>query len=803
MADMDACRSKLPIWNLFGALGLRGADKVAAWGGVGNGAKIRSPFREDNSPSFSVYTRDGIGFWKDHGTKEAGDEIQLIEAARGISNTEAMQLYCELAGVPWGTGGKPTSPSKPWKPAKQAPPVLPKKSLADRLEGVEVPKKEKPKSTGFGEIVREYDYQDEKGKLLHQTLRMEPKSFRQRRPANQDDDPATARGGFVWSLKDSRVVPYHLPELMAAPKCEPIFLVEGEKDVENLEALSTEGLEVVATCLPMGAGKWREEFAEFFRGRWVVVIPDFDKPGLEGADLVAREIFKVADRVGVLHLESLSKQARPGWDVSDWLEGEWEIGITIEEQYRKLMDQAELAGVEELDLFSDCVGLRHNGGVSIDQDLLARLLVRIENIIYCGDSFWQWNGLIGIWEKRREKTWIERQVRRRICAAGGGSVITSSLVASVVRLAMSERVFFPEALNNHKAGVFAVRNGLYDIKTGILLPHRAGHLTTVQTPHRFEPGAECPEWEAWLAERQEDQETRDQIQEMFGYCLAPWLSYHQFFFLYGEGGTGKSTTVDVLEWLVGDENKVAVELTELDNAFMRSQLVGKSLALCKELTRHSLKHIGLIKAIVSGDPISVDVKYGTGFDFRPKCRVVMESNVLPMSADSSDGFERRFIQVNFDKQIERSNMQYNFQEKFKSEMSGILNWALVGYRRVKERGRFIHTKKSQQATDDFKKHRAQVETFLKSGILKEFPHKEDNGEITRLCVWMEEIYESYLEWCAQEDVVAFYKEKSPFARELFTKKPEWRVRKKRERVNDEIRDSRLYGIQIVENLIST
>ena len=803
MADMDECRAKLPIWNLFGALGLQGADKVGAWGGGGGEAKICSPFREDNSPSFSVFSRDGVGLWKDHGTGEGGDEIKLIEAARGIPTKEAMQLYCELAGVPWETGGKTSSPSKPWKPAKEAPPVLPKKSLADRLEGVEVPKKQKPKSTGFGEIVREYDYQDEKGKLLHQTLRMEPKSFRQRRPANQDDDQATVRGGFVWSLKDSRVVPYHLPELLAAPKCEPIFLVEGEKDVENLEALSTDGLEVVATCLPMGAGKWRDEFGEFFRGRWVVVIPDFDKPGLEGADLVAREIFKVADRVGVLHLESLSKQARPGWDVSDWLEGEWEIGITIEEQYRKLMDQAELAGVEELDLFSDCIVLRNNGGMSVDQDLLARLLVKIENLIYCGDSFWQWNPSIGIWEKRREKTWIERQVRRRICACGGGSIITSALVASVVRLAMSERVFFPEALNSQKSGMFPVRNGLLDVAAGKLLPHRAGHLTTVQTPHRFEPGAECPEWLAWLEERQEDQETRDQIQEIFGYCLATHINYHSFFFFYGDGGTGKSTCVDVLEWLVGEDNKVAVELTELDNAFMRSQLVGKSLALCKELTRHSLKHIGLIKAIVSGDPVAVDVKYGQGYDFRPKCRVVMESNVLPMSADSSAGFERRFIQVNFDKPIDRDGIEFNFQEKFRAEMSGILNWALVGYRRLKERGRFIHTERSKQATDDFKKHRAQVETFLKSGILKEYPHKEDNGEITRLCVWMEDVFSAYHEWCAQEDVVPFYKEKSPFARELFTKKPDWRVRKKRERVNDEIRDSRLYGIQIMENLVAT
>jgi hypothetical protein len=140
MADMDECRAKLPIWGLFSALGLQGADKVGAWGGGGGEAKICSPFREDNSPSFSVFSRDGVGLWKDHGTGEGGDEIKLIEAARGIPTKEAMQLYCELAGVPWETGGKTSSPSKPWKPAKEVPPVLPKKSLADRLEGVDLPK---------------------------------------------------------------------------------------------------------------------------------------------------------------------------------------------------------------------------------------------------------------------------------------------------------------------------------------------------------------------------------------------------------------------------------------------------------------------------------------------------------------------------------------------------------------------------------------------------------------------------------------------------------------------------------------
>lgn len=93
-------------------------------------------------------------------------------------------------------------------------------------------------------------------------------------------------------------------------------------------------------------------------------------------------------------------------------------------------------------------------------------------------------------------------------------------------------------------------------------------------------------------------------------------------------GTGKSTCVDVLEWLVGEENKVSLELTELDNAFTRSQLVGKSLALAKELTTKSFKHIGLIKAIVSGDPIAVDVKFGQGYSGK----VIDAEELVPVEA---------------------------------------------------------------------------------------------------------------------------------------------------------------------------
>ena len=90
-----------------------------------------------------------------------------------------------------------------------------------------------------------YDYTDEGGKLLFQVVRYEPKAFKQRRP--------DGCGGWIWNLEQTRRVLYRLQELIEAASAEQIiFIVEGEKDVDNLRNLN-----IPATTCPGGANKWR------------------------------------------------------------------------------------------------------------------------------------------------------------------------------------------------------------------------------------------------------------------------------------------------------------------------------------------------------------------------------------------------------------------------------------------------------------------------------------------------------------------------------------------------------------------
>lgn len=167
-------------------------------------------------------------------------------------------------------------------------------------------------------IVAEYDYCDENGKLLYQSVRYEPKDFRQRRP--------DGRGGFDWNLNGTPRVLYRFPELLAADSAHTVLIPEGEKDCDRLAKLG-----LVATTNSGGAGKWRDEDNEYLRNRNVVILPDNDDTGRKHANEVATSLQGIAKSIRIIELPGLPEKG----DVSDWLNA----GGTKEE-LRKLKDEA-------------------------------------------------------------------------------------------------------------------------------------------------------------------------------------------------------------------------------------------------------------------------------------------------------------------------------------------------------------------------------------------------------------------------------------------------------------------------------
>jgi len=110
-------------------------------------------------------------------------------------------------------------------------------------------------------------------------------------------------------MKGINPVPYHLPEIIQS--IEPVMIVEGEKDVENLRSMG-----FTATTSPMGAGKWRESYNKYLKDKEVILVPDHDKPGYQHCRNIGQSLWGVAKSVKWLELPDLKEKD----DISDWIE---------------------------------------------------------------------------------------------------------------------------------------------------------------------------------------------------------------------------------------------------------------------------------------------------------------------------------------------------------------------------------------------------------------------------------------------------------------------------------------------------
>ena len=150
------------------------------------------------------------------------------------------------------------------------------------------------------EIVDTYDYKDELGKVLFQSVRFIPKDFAQRH--------SDGNGGWTWNLKGVRRVPYRLPELLASEG--RVFIPGGEKDVETL---MKHGL--TATTNSGGEGNWKPEFNKYLQDRDVVVLEDNDPKGRKHGKIVAESLQGIVKSIKIVRFGELSE----GGDVTDYL----------------------------------------------------------------------------------------------------------------------------------------------------------------------------------------------------------------------------------------------------------------------------------------------------------------------------------------------------------------------------------------------------------------------------------------------------------------------------------------------------
>jgi len=143
------------------------------------------------------------------------------------------------------------------------------------------------------------------------------------------------------------------------------------------------------------------------------------------------------------------------------------------------------------------------------------------------------------------------------------------------------------------------------------------------------------------------------LYEILAYCCLIDYPIHRIFGLVGNGCNGKSTFLTVVQKFVGSENICSTELDLLTtNRFETSKIHKKLVAIMGETNFSSIDKTSMLKKLVGQDLVNFEFKNKNPFSDVNYGKLLVATNQLPASEDTSQGWFRRWIILNFDNEFE-------------------------------------------------------------------------------------------------------------------------------------------------------
>ncbi len=348
----------------------------------------------------------------------------------------------------------------------------------------------------------------------------------------------------------------------------------------------------------------------------------------------------------------------------------------------------------------------------------------ISRIIFKGSDFYIWNG--HFYQLLHPKT-IEANIYKYLQGAGSmafnirpgfvKAVIGNLMGYCFVDANINQRTFISDP--NRDGELLPFRNGILDLKAYIdnpgtpLISLTDDFFTVVSVPYDYDPTACCTAFPKFLDDILPNAELQMILQEMYGYCLTDDLRYHKMFILIGEGGNGKSVILDILKAMLGDGNVSSLPLERLGERFQLAITQGKFANLSPEIGHLDRTNEGLLKALISGDPVVYERKFNDSVTEVPTTHMVFGANFVPKFYDKSQGIWRRLIIIPFDISIPEERQDRELAKRIiATELPGILNWSLQGLRRLRKQGKFTVSSKSDSAKEQHQVESSSARLFL-------------------------------------------------------------------------------------------
>jgi len=337
----------------------------------------------------------------------------------------------------------------------------------------------------------------------------------------------------------------------------------------------------------------------------------------------------------------------------------------------------------------------------------------------------------------------------------------------------------PGWLDGRESGpIVAVSNGLLDITSRQLQPHSPLYFTQVSVPFPYDPDVPEPEcWNDFLDALWPDEpDAIDVLGEWFGYVISGRTDLHKIFMMVGPTRGGKGVIARILGALLGKRNVCGPTLSSLGSEFGLAPLLGKSLAVISDARSSGIKGsssvvVERLLSISGEDTLTVNRKYKEQWSGKLPVRLHIVSNELPRLGDASSAIIGRLVLL-LTTRSWLGKEDHELEAKLRKELTGILNFALEGLRRltVDNENHFTRFACADEAITQMRDLASPVGAFVRERCTL-----EPDAEIA-----VDALYSAYKDWCQAGEYP-----KSPkvhFGRDLRAACPS--VRKTRPRDSD-------------------
>lgn len=260
------------------------------------------------------------------------------------------------------------------------------------------------------------------------------------------------------------------------------------------------------------------------------------------------------------------------------------------------------------------------------------------------------------------------------------------------------------------------KNCILDLKEKKVKEHSPNILSTIQINSNYNKDAKCPYFLEWVKGRFAEEDILT-IQEMLGYMMTGSVQGKAFFMLYGEGDTGKSTFINIVQEIIGNKNIAALTIQQLGERFAVAELHNKIVNVYADLPKESMKENIKLKELVSGDLVTVERKNKDPFMFNNMAKFLFSCNTLPPTSDRTDAFFNRCIIITMNNKIKVKDP--DCMKKLLKEKEGIILWAIEGlYRLINNKYKFTISKQTQLNINKYKEENDSLEQFLKEKCIQ-------------------------------------------------------------------------------------